>query len=56
LPKVHFIPAEPVESVFPGGDAKTANAARTRTVPTNELTVDPFFLFIFIPPARSSRS
>jgi hypothetical protein len=54
LPKVHFIPAGPIEIVFAGEDAKTANAARTRTVPANELTVD--FFFILIPPARISLS
>ena len=56
LPRVHFIPAEPGKSGIPGGDAKTANAARTRAAPTSELTVDLFFLFIFIPPARTFHS
>lgn len=54
MPQVHFTPEGSFEIVFAGEDAKTANAARTKTVPTNEMTVK--FFLIFIPPARLSLS
>ena len=50
MPKVHFIPAGPIEIVFAGEDAKTANDARTRTVATfDQLAVDMFPMVIYPP-------
>ena len=54
MPQVHFTPEGSIEIVFAREDAKTANAARTKTVTTNEMTAD--FFFIFIPTARISLS